>query len=200
MLKPAHGFSLIELLITMAMSVALFAGVITLTSQLLTSQRHLSASLEVENELSLIEEILTNEIRRAGYNEHAVELFLSRQRSPFLPAITLRETGVEGIADCILFSYDKNRNGILDTGIPDERYGFKLHDKALEVRRDGATCEQGGWHDLTDPRSVKVTDFALSQYISPAGSRFLYIHIKAHHTQFSQLLHERKLIFKVENG
>ncbi|MCW8107370.1 prepilin-type N-terminal cleavage/methylation domain-containing protein [Alteromonas ponticola] len=200
MLMRPYGFSLIELLITMALSLTLFTGVIALTSQLLSSQRLMSAELALKTELSLIAEILTNEIRRAGFNEHAVELFLAKAPSPFTPSVTLFASGDKKEANCILFSYDKNRNGIVDIDAPDERFGFKLHKNAIEIRRDGRTCEQGGWHDLTDPRTVSVTAFSLTEYFSPNGHHYIHILIGAHHVRFAQLANEKNIFIKIENG
>ncbi len=199
-LRPQQGFNMVELMITMTIYTALFAGVISLVTQLLTSQRYISADLELENELNLIGEILLSEIRRAGYDENAAELFLSEQTSPFSSPISLYDTENQNVYDCILFSYDRNRNGKLDTETPDERFGFKLHDKAIEIRRSGASCEQGGWHDLTDPRTVTVTRFSIKPYSSLNGLHFLHIAMSAHHTRFTHLKRDKHRFVKIENA
>ncbi len=200
MLRLQQGFNLIELMITMAVSTALSAGIISLVSQLLTSQRYISADLELENELNLIGQILIREVRRAGYNKDAVQLFLAAQTSPFSPALSLHHAENLNVYDCILFSYDRNQNGKLDIETADERFGFRLHDKAIEIRRSGASCEQGGWHDLTDPRTVTITSFALKQHNSINGLPFLHISISAHHTRFPHLNRDKNHFVKIENG
>ncbi|MCW8092917.1 prepilin-type N-terminal cleavage/methylation domain-containing protein [Alteromonas sp. ASW11-130] len=200
MLKRNRGFSLMELLITMTVSITLFAGVISLITQLLVSQRQITANLALENELSLVGQIMTDEIRRAGFNQHAIAMFSAKSSSPFTPPIALFSTEDEGVTNCILFSYDKNQNGMLDTETPDERFGFKLNNQAIEIRRDGAPCDKGGWHDLTDPRTVKVTAFILNKLTSPNAPNFLQINIKAHHAKFTQLQREKHLYVRLENG
>lgn len=67
---------------------------------------------------------------------------------------------------CAIFSYDIDANGIVANT---ERMGFRhsTADKAVEMRKGGTDCAGEGWEQVTDSRTVEITDFTVTD-LSPA--------------------------------
>ncbi len=77
--------------------------------------------------------------------------------------------------DCLLIDYDRpdeGTRGVLDNTSPntDDQIGIRFDETAgtVEIRAGGADCMAGGWTDLTDPDTVEITDFTITD-ISPAA-------------------------------
>jgi prepilin peptidase dependent protein B len=62
---------------------------------------------------------------------------------------------------CLPYSYDLNGDGTLDTsaGITDERFGYRLRQGVVQVRRgsQGCTTSSSGWTDVTTASLIEVT-------------------------------------------
>ena len=129
-------------------------------------------SAHLHQELRAVMDIMIQDIRRSGYWSKAVCTINSNILWPETAAdLCGGEVGQSNPFDimtinddntCILYSYDATPNGILDitpnkADIPDERFGFRLNDGAVEMRQAGADCEAGGWQDISDPRSIVIT-------------------------------------------
>lgn len=75
--------------------------------------------------------------------------------------------------DCILYSYDLNRNGQRDSGGGSfELFGFRWHRGAVEMRTAGTRheCTSGTWQDMTDG-VVEVTRLGFSlEYVDAADA------------------------------
>lgn len=78
--------------------------------------------------------------------------------APTVPA-TLITTSVS--SNCIVFTYDLNNDGVLQTANPDERFGYRLDNRAIYMRSNGATCADPivNWGErITDPAALIITD------------------------------------------
>lgn len=72
---------------------------------------------------------------------------------------------------CILFSYDKNKNAVIENdGSTNEQFGFRLTTEngvGVVQKRTGGTftdCTTGTWADVTDPKVLNITglDFTIT--------------------------------------
>jgi len=91
--------------------------------------------------------------------------------------------------DCILFTYDRNEDGLLDD---DEKFGYRLRENvALQIVKvnddDDATCtddddDKENWQDLNDVNIVEVTDFQINDLFPeptpPISSRAFKVAIR----------------------
>ncbi|WOI38848.1 hypothetical protein R1T43_07440 [Alteromonas sp. CI.11.F.A3] len=155
------GISLVELTITMAISTTLVLfstmGAATISKELGYFQQQLA----LQSELRLISHSLSLQLQRAGYVARPFEeIFANSALLP--PAINISHHPLEVENSCVLFSYDKNTDGDISQENPAELLGFRLRNKALEYRVASKSCEQGGWHDLTDTSELHVTQFTIS--------------------------------------
>ena len=160
-----NGSSLVELMISITLGFAsmtamssLVAHGIALNSQLITKSR-------LNAEVNAVLAVISQDLKRAGYQASTKQLLDDPQHfvNPFEATLDLAEFSKEPNDSCILFAYDRNQNGALDTLKTNENYGYRLRGKAIEMRVDGLGCDKGGWQDLTDPSVIKVNSLLFIQ-------------------------------------
>lgn len=153
------GTTLVELLISMAIGFASLTAMASLVGHGIGLNTQLLAKSRLDEELNAIVELLVNDIKRAGYdaNTNSIVSDPNTLVSPFLHSVVIANYPTEATKSCLLFAYDRNKNGQLDTVNTNENYGYRLKDDAIEIRLNGLGCGINGWHDLSDPHVVKVT-------------------------------------------
>lgn len=149
MLRPARGFTLVELLVALALGVSLLAVLLHLFVTLSETNARLLRRQQLHAALQDLMALMARDLRRAGFTT------LAAPGTPFAGPLTRGP-------HCILYRYDMDGDGRLD---PDERAGFKLEDGALLAKRSDrdcgttpcAGCATGRWWRLNDPERVRIT-------------------------------------------
>ncbi|ALS99174.1 hypothetical protein [Lacimicrobium alkaliphilum] len=164
------GSSLIELMISMLLGLTSLSLLASVAGYGIGTNANLLGQSRLTEEMRAAIFLIGREVRRAGINGNAMSVVQNPTDNPavFSSTITLGSYPGEPANSCILFSYDANFNGNLDLENPNERYGFRLKDGAVEVRQGGTGCTQGGWQDLTDSQVVEITAliFTLKQTVN----------------------------------
>lgn len=165
------GTSLVELMISMAIGFASLTAMASLVGHGIGMNSQLLAKSRLDEEINAVAALLVSDIKRAGYNANMLSVVgdPNQQVSPFAGSLSVANYPQEVANSCVVFAYDRNQNGQLDTINTNEHYGYRLKDKAIEIRIDGLACNVGGWHDLTDPGLIKVTNL---QFIVQQQNRF----------------------------
>ena len=156
------GFSITEVMVACALSGVLVTAITTYSVQSYVSLSSLQRATSIEEDARALQDTISRHLSRAGFIENNTLLtpFLTlASTSHSLPNVTLGHRAGEAPNSCITFSYDKNRSGAISAA-QDEMFGYRLHDKSIEYRVGGKTCAQGGWFDLTDPKTIEVTQFS----------------------------------------
>ncbi len=187
-IKNQLGFTLVELMISMLLGLIIIGGVITVFTNTVATNNSTMQTTRLNQEMRSIMEMISSDLRRAGYFRDAHCTTAARnlsavatadntscsdgvnaegagQNNPFSP-IEIGNNLADG--DCILFSYDYENNagtaatpdGILQIS---ERYGYKhdINHKGIGLisrRFAGATCDAGGWRRLSNPAMSNITD------------------------------------------
>ena len=162
------GFSLVELMIAIALGlVALAAVTSVMVSTLVTNSSNVKM-IRLDQELRTVMQMMTRDIRRAGYWLTAVtDIGQNNNTNPFMLVDTSTTTNTtdiwlpddtdnDGIDDCIFFSYDLDNDGALDS--PTELFGFKRASNAVRARNTAVDCNSSGWETLTDENAISITD------------------------------------------
>ncbi|WP_407704439.1 prepilin peptidase-dependent protein [Winslowiella arboricola] len=141
-----QGFSLIEMLIAMALSGVLMLGAMRLLPQLQGQNIQLMTQIHLDEELQQLMMTLEKAVRRAGY--------CNGQCSG--EGLQIADSG-----RCILIRWDENSNGRWEepAHAESEFYGYRLRNENLEMQRGVSSCEGSGWERLTDPQVVTLTQF-----------------------------------------
>jgi len=156
-----YGNSLVELMISMTLGLASITAMASLVGHGIALNSILLAKSRLEEEMNAVVAVVSHDLKRAGYYALTNEMVKnpSTSTNPFDGNLSIGSYVNEPADSCINFAYDRNKNGLLDTSPNHEKYGFRLRDRAVEIRMNGALCDQSGWHDLTDPKVIHVTVF-----------------------------------------
>jgi prepilin peptidase dependent protein B len=155
-----YGNSLVELMISMTLGLASITAMASLVGHGIALNSSLLAKSRLDEEMNAVVAVLSHDLKRAGYNAHTNQMVKTPTTflNPFDNSLSIAAFTSEAANSCINFAYDRNKNGVLDIAPSNENYGFRLKDRAIEIRLDGAACDESGWHDLTDPKVVQVTN------------------------------------------
>ena len=191
------GMTLIEFLIASALGTSFLLSV---TTGVAAFKHHLTLSQHqvlLTNELRLIRATLSMQLKRAGFYHTSSSTSLNN--TTLSPAITISHHAAESAHSCILFDYDKNQNGVIDTSSGSEHVGFRLRDGSLEYRMAGRTCDQNGWHDLNDIESIKVTHFEVIRTAVSEGESLYQLSLAMACVHFQGIAVTTSLLVQVSN-
>jgi len=142
------GFSLLEMLIAMAISAVIMLSVGRFLPLLLAENADVLQRAQLRQELQQMMATLEKSVRRAGYchGECARE------------ALKISE-------NCLLLRWDENSNGQWEgvSHAESDYYGYRLRQQQLEMQRGVDQCQSAGWERLSDPAFMTVEQFSVSQ-------------------------------------
>lgn len=160
---PQYGFTLTELMVALVINVLIFGGLLGIFVSNLNHYTTAINTNRLNQQLQAAMEIMTTDIRRAGYWSRASNnLATDTNTNPFQNSSAGTDITIGGAGNsCILLTYDHLKTGTLPTvssSSDDDRYGFMLNGTALQERPWGGTftCSAGNWENVTDP-SVTIT-------------------------------------------
>lgn len=187
--------TLLEALISLALSTIVVIGMIVLMGNSLGTTNRVTQMAQLNDQLRNVMSMLTRDVRRANYsaasvlcygNPYCAEQDLTRQEGGDTPL------GAHMIveADCVIFQVDRPQVG--DDGVPDidgnatnnSKGGFRLiDDDGVGVIQMWASadatvpgCDDGvdadGWIAVTDPNIVDIVDFSIDDSLSIEKSIF----------------------------
>jgi prepilin peptidase dependent protein B len=151
-----RGFTLVELLIGLAIGLFIVAAAISLMTGHLRESRSLMIETRLQQDLRTAADLITRDLRRAGYwgAAHA-----GVRTDAAVPALANPYTAVapgNATADAVSFRFsrDENENHSVDSN---EQFGFRLRNGTVEMQL-GA----GNWQALTDAATLTVTEFGVT--------------------------------------
>lgn len=160
MKKHVQGFTLVELMVSLALGSFVLLATITATSGLLNGKHMATAKLE--NDIGSIALLLERDLQRSGYWGGAAAALTAGTASYDNPFSEI-STPTPG---CVKYSYDRDANGSVNLTGADERFAMALHNGVLYLRQGGTAydCDvtTGQWEALSDPVNMKVTTFAVT--------------------------------------
>ncbi|MDU6434292.1 MAG: prepilin peptidase-dependent protein [Pantoea sp.] len=142
------GFSLLEMLVAMAISAVLMLSAGRFLPLLMGENLRLQQRVQLREDLQQVMQTLEKAVRRAGYCNG-----------------DCGAAGFSASGDCLLLRWDDNSNGKWEGVAHGESdyYGFRLRQKQLETRRGADGCGGTGWERLTDPAFLAVEQFSVEQ-------------------------------------
>ena len=156
-----RGFSIVELLI--AMAIGLFLSAVGTT--LLVSQLHESKSLLVEarlmQDLRTAADLIARDLRRAGYWGAAATGVWTRDETsggaqvvsnPYTDFSPDTSTSTDAVT--FRYSRDARENNAVDAN---EQFGFRLRRNVIELQ-----LGSGNWQALTDANTISISAFSVT--------------------------------------
>lgn len=158
------GFSILEVIVALAISAIIAAAILTLFSQTLTSSAHVVQTGKLDGELNSLMDLIVHDIQRAGYWANAQ----TSNTNPFTSGTD--DITVNGAGNCVTFTYDRNNDGVvaaIASGTDDEHYGFRLSGNVIQYRPPGAAFDcataSGNWQNVTDSNVLTITAFTVTK-------------------------------------
>jgi prepilin peptidase dependent protein B len=196
MLK-SKGFSLVELLVATGIASTLLVLASRHTAFFYSALLKVQHTVAIEAEIQSLQHVITAHLEQAGYIEQPIATQLAVSHAS-LPSIDVSRFSSEAPNSCFTFSYDKNSDGTI-TLTPNEFFGFRLRNKAIEYRVGKRSCSQTHWQDLTDTKDVSVSEFSITRlHVSGWGVAY-EIYIKAFSSVFSGVEASTTFIVEVAN-
>jgi prepilin-type N-terminal cleavage/methylation domain-containing protein len=193
------GFSLVELMVALVAGLIVSSAVVAFMMSSFKSNAEYVQSTRLTQELRNSLDLVTRDVRRAGYNEKAMASLGTGSASPFSPML------VDTANKCIIYAYDRangtcagaNGNGCvdLDTGevrairrkvVTFNNVSVGVLEFAESASGTRPTCTGASatyttfpptcnttshWCALSDPSVINITDFALTDSSQDAGTQ-----------------------------
>lgn len=149
------GFSIIELMVGIALALLIAAAATLLLGSSVNENRRLLLEARLTQDLRSAADLIVRQTRRAGHWGAASTLGLWSASASALPnpyvGLTPEATASDTIA--LHYSQDANENNVVDDN---EQVGFRLRNGALE-----AQLGERNWQALTDASTLVVTSFRI---------------------------------------
>ena len=147
---------MVELLVGLAVGLFIAAAGITLMAGNLRENRALMLESRLMQDLRTAADIITRDLRRAGYWAGAVASIqpVPGTSVPANPYLAVAPSAAASDAVSFAFSRDASENHTLDSN---EQFGFRLRRGVIEMQ-----LGSGNWQALTDANTVVVTGFTVT--------------------------------------
>lgn len=172
MLKPvmrprrlAAGFTLVELMISIVIGLIVIGAVIAFTVSTVRAYGENISSTRLTQDLRTSVNVITRELRRAGFDSTSVTRVLTSTTPSNFNAVNVS-------GNCVTYQYDRGVGGWGGTAAATELRGVRLNTAtgALQLNASGTAVACGGtgsdWVDISDPQVVEITKFTPQVYQS----------------------------------
>jgi prepilin peptidase dependent protein B len=192
-----RGFSLVELLVAIGIASTLLVIASRHTAFLYSALVKVQHTVAIEAEFQALQHVIAAHLEHAGYIEQPIAAQLSVPHTT-QGSVDISRFGTEAPDSCFTFSYDKNSDGAI-TLTPNEFFGFRLRDNAIEYRVAKRSCSQTHWQDLTDTKDVRVSEFSINALnVSTRGVTY-EIFVKGSSSVFSAVEASTTFVVEVAN-
>lgn len=147
---------MVELLVGLAVGLFIAAAGVTLMAGNLRENRALMLESRLMQDLRTASDIITRDLRRAGYWAGAVAAVQVPVGTPAVanPYVAVSPSSAASDAVSFAFSRDSTENQSLDSN---EQFGFRLRRGVIEMQLGSSN-----WQALTDANTVVVSEFRVT--------------------------------------
>jgi prepilin peptidase dependent protein B len=186
MLKQ-HGFSLFEMMLSIAFSSLIFIGISTFYSQLQSAllKQNLNVHLQKNIHQGLVS--IAKDLKRAGFIANKPE------------KMNQQPIEINTTSNCYIFRYDSeirndwvyNRKNPTKSDV----FAYRFYKNNLEYKVGAINCEGINWEKIFDPHDIKITQFSISQQ-----NNHFEIDISAQLKKNKKITYQTVTIVKNENS
>ena len=152
-----RGLSIVELMVGIAVGLFVVAAASTLVATQLSDNRRLMLETQVHQDLRAAADIVTREVRRSGYWNHASNQLpkpgvpLEGVANPLMALVPATATDTQ-----VRYKYDRAPPS---APAPTD-FGFRLDSGSVGALRTFFSAS--GWQSLSDEQAVNITEFAVT--------------------------------------
>lgn len=150
-----HGFTLVELLVGLALALLVVAGGGALLSSQIREHRALVLEARLMQDLRTAADLVARDLRRARYwGDAGTSVWREAEAPRSNPYAALAPADAASDVAGLSYSRDAVENGALDGN---EQFGFRLRNRVIEIQ-----LGSGNWQAMTDATLLAVTQFAIT--------------------------------------
>lgn len=162
---PRRGLSIVEMLVGVAVGMVVLGGALTLFARNLGGSRQLLLETRLNQDLRAAADLVTRDLRRAGYWGNAIQGTLAIGTSAVTAQNPYRSVTTPSGSEIAYEFSQGTENDLLDTG---ETFGFRLNNGALQMQSAAGT-----WTSLTDNTAVNITGFTITPTVTTLSLGYL---------------------------
>lgn len=163
--RPAHGVSLVELLVGLAIGLFLLAGALSLFGAQTRNAKTVLLEQQLNRNLRQALDYMTQDLRRAGAWENAI----AGAPGPTGLPVANPHASLSASTTSISYSYGQDTARRQPSGLnlanTDEQFGIRLNNGALET-----AVGQNQWQALTDAEAVEVTRLTVTPRVETVAA------------------------------
>lgn len=155
--RARRGFTLVELLVGLALALLVVAGGGALLTSQIREHRALVLEARLMQDLRTAADLVARDLRRAGYwGDAGAGVWSAAAPARANPYAALAPDGAASDAASLRYSRDAVENHAVDSN---EQFGFRLRNRAIEIQ-----LGSGNWQALTDATLLAVTAFVITPH------------------------------------
>ncbi len=173
-LRYQGGFSLLESVVSLSISLVVTAAMVALMANSLGNTSRIVSMTKLSDDLRSTMQMLTRDVRRASYNAGAFRCYANEDCFSDGTVVMAADIVINDDENCFTFQLDRGHDG---DSTDDAAGGFRLSMDgdvgALEMwTGDGdseADCDAeagGSWVVVTNPATMNITDFNVDDALS----------------------------------
>lgn len=153
--RTARGFTLVEVLVGLALALLVVAGGSALLTSQIREHRALVLEARLMQDMRTAADLIARDLRRAGYwGDAGAGVWSAVAPARLNPYVALAPDGAASDAASLRYSRDAIENHVVDGN---EQFGFRLRNRAIEIQ-----LGSGNWQALTDATLLAVTEFVIT--------------------------------------
>jgi prepilin-type N-terminal cleavage/methylation domain-containing protein len=172
-MRTSRGFTLIELMIALAIMLVVSMVTVQLSVSVFATNTQLIHMTQLTSEMRSTMQIISRDVRRAGYNSDALASFLTTQT--ISSGVVMGDPDESGATDCLQVIYDDISEGKSDetanvvyrlrtiSGVG--RVSVLYGDNATVISCDTLVTD-AGWVDMSDPLLVNIASLQFIHFDS----------------------------------
>jgi prepilin peptidase dependent protein B len=160
----ARGFTLIELMVAMLITLIVSATTVQITSNVFQTSTQSIQMIQLSQEMRSVIQLISRDIRRSGYNDDSLARFLATEA--IASGVSMGTLDANNTANCLQVQYDS-----LDGDAKNVVYRLRVVSDVGRVSAHfnaNATCDTStddiAWVDVTDPllTHISALEFVLN--------------------------------------
>lgn len=159
--RPQSGFSVVELLVGLAVGLFVIGGALKLFVDNLGSSRKQVLELRVNQDLRAAADLIARDLRRAAYWGNSTAGVVTTNAMPVALISDYAAVSTSGGASANTVTYTYSQGTENNTSDTTERFGFRLNAGAIEFQQ-GADI----WLAITDVNTLIVNTFTITPSVT----------------------------------
>jgi Tfp pilus assembly protein PilW len=165
---PAGGFTVVELMISMVIMLLVALAMVQISANVFRTNSEAVHMAQLSQELRSVIQLISRDIRRAGYNDDSLAGFLATQ--DISSGVTMGDLDANDVASCLRIQYE-DLDGVARNAVYRLRVVSEIGRVSAHFGAD-ASCDtaadDSGWVDISDPllSDISTVEFVHQDHLT----------------------------------